>query len=393
MSRVFVSNIPEKFTPQDLQLLLQQANIPCSYPEPLKILKSKRHKADGSSTGRFIVLNFDQDVVANTAIEAINMMVLTVDQKETSIRAAPFIPNFRSYLENPLSNLVIYNIPLELATNDLKDLFNEFGSVLSAMVKKPMNKKDQPATAAPKCAMGYVLFENKEQADAAMESANGKFLGPNQLYIVKYKTLAQRMNENAEVLLLSIPTVFGEAETKEWVAKQVNMSIEEIFAANVNLSPDTRPETFNSNGQRAIFTCKTRQIALEVIDKINALGPIVLEGVKEPVQIKAKLTRGMLAFQRGQEQQQNKEKYADSGKNVQVFGLKSDVTETVVREFFSRYGTIEQLSAPNRTDVEQNIFHYNILFSKPEEAEKAIREAAKDEKSNMPRLSTSELRV
>ncbi|CAL6044359.1 Polyadenylate-binding_protein [Hexamita inflata] len=193
MSRVFVSNIPEKFTPQDLQLLFQQANIPCSYPEPLKILKSKRHKADDSSTGRFIVLNFDQDVVAYTAIDVINMMVLTVDQKETSIRAALFIPNFRSYLENPLSNLVIYNIPLELATNDLKALFSEFGSVICAMVKKPMNKKDQPATA-----VGYVLFENKEQADAAMESANGKFLGPNQLYIVKQSDIQQQLVDDMD---------------------------------------------------------------------------------------------------------------------------------------------------------------------------------------------------
>ncbi|CAL6079156.1 Polyadenylate-binding_protein [Hexamita inflata] len=192
MSRVFISNIPEKFTPQDLQLLFQQANIPCSYPEPLKILKSKRHKADGSSTGRFIVLNFDQDVVAYTAIDAINMMVLTVDQKVSSIRAVPFIPNFRSYLENPLSQLVIYNVPIELGSNDLKDLFSEFGSVLYAMVKRPWSR-DQPATA-----MGYVLFENKEQADTAMESANGRFLGPNQLYIVKQSDIQQQLVDDMD---------------------------------------------------------------------------------------------------------------------------------------------------------------------------------------------------
>jgi hypothetical protein len=51
-------------------------------------------------------------------MEAINLMVVTVgpkdEKKEIHIRAAPFIPNFRAYLENPKSNLVIYNIPAEL---------------------------------------------------------------------------------------------------------------------------------------------------------------------------------------------------------------------------------------------------------------------------------------
>lgn len=39
-------------------------------------MKSKRHFND--STGRFVVLNFDTEVIANTAMEAINLMVVTV---------------------------------------------------------------------------------------------------------------------------------------------------------------------------------------------------------------------------------------------------------------------------------------------------------------------------
>lgn len=82
-------------------------------------MKTKRVSQDGNSTGRFVVLSFDTDVIANTAMEAINLMVVTVggkqdEKKEIHIRAAPFIPNFRQYLENPKSNLVIYNIPAEL---------------------------------------------------------------------------------------------------------------------------------------------------------------------------------------------------------------------------------------------------------------------------------------
>ena len=209
MSRVFVSNIPENFTTNELQLLFQQANIPYSGGE-LKIMKSKRHTQDGQSTGRFVVLNFDSDVIANTAMEAINLMVVTVgpkdDKKEIHIRATPFIPNFRQYLENPKSNLVIYNIPAELNQSDLKELFAEFGKVLSTLVKKPTPQKGAPApNAKAPTGLGYVLFEHEDEAVKAMEQANGKFLGPNQLFIQKYRTLKQRMEDNSEVLVKSLP--------------------------------------------------------------------------------------------------------------------------------------------------------------------------------------------
>lgn len=76
---------------------------------------------------------------------------------------------------------MVYNIPPDLATNDLKELFGEFGKVLSAMVKKPVKEREVKGREAlpPKSGMGYVLFEKKEEAAAAMEAANGKFLGPN----------------------------------------------------------------------------------------------------------------------------------------------------------------------------------------------------------------------
>ena len=137
MSRVFVSNIPEGFTENDFRMLLEQANIPCQTNDQLKIMKSKRHVNDGQSTGRFLILTFDSENLANAAIDAINMMVLTVDKQPTTIRATPFIPNFRQYLENPKSNIVIYNLPVKMSSNDLKDKFAKYGTILSAATTGP----------------------------------------------------------------------------------------------------------------------------------------------------------------------------------------------------------------------------------------------------------------
>ena len=83
------------------------------------------------------MLLFENDSVAAAALDAINSLVLTIDRQDVTLRATIYIPNFRSYLENPVSNLVATNLPLELATSDLKELFSEFGEVLSAQVVKP----------------------------------------------------------------------------------------------------------------------------------------------------------------------------------------------------------------------------------------------------------------
>ncbi|CAL6032490.1 Polyadenylate-binding_protein [Hexamita inflata] len=185
MSQVFVSNIPENFTPQDLFLLLQQSNIQCS-KEFFEIQQSK-HKSDGS-TGRYAILRYDDNKSASIAVEIINRMVLTIKQDEISLRAAPFIKNFHSYLENHIANLIIYNIPYEITVTDFTELFAEFGSVIYAMIKKPIFKINEKVHDLP---VGYIFFETKEQADAAMECVDGKYLGPNQLCIVKMKKQLQ----------------------------------------------------------------------------------------------------------------------------------------------------------------------------------------------------------
>jgi len=84
-----------------------------------------------------------------------------------------------------------------------------------------------PVVPAPaiRNSIGYVLFEKAEDAEKAMEMANGKFLGPNQLYIQKYKTLAARMEDNKEVLIQSLPMSYSPDEVKSFVMTTVNKHI------------------------------------------------------------------------------------------------------------------------------------------------------------------------
>lgn len=51
-----------------------------------------------------------------------------------------------------------------------------------------------------------------------------------------------------------------------------------------------------------------------------------------------------------------------------------------MKAFFERYGTVEEVSMPNRGDVNETLFHVNVLYQTKEQAAKAIAQAVKDEK-------------
>ena len=101
-----------------------------------------------------------------------------------------------------------------------------------------------------------------------------------------------------------------------------------------------------------------------------------------------------MSYLKATEQKESQQKFAQSDRNIQVFGLSTDVTDEQVREFFSRYGEIESMSSPKRGEhVNEAIFHYNILFKTKKAAANAIRNAASDERNAKKRLSRDGLRV
>ena len=77
--RVIVTNIPEKFRANDFKALLEQACIPYQEGDQLRIMRSRYHFDDDWSTGRLAIITFDSEDLASAAVDAINMMALTVD--------------------------------------------------------------------------------------------------------------------------------------------------------------------------------------------------------------------------------------------------------------------------------------------------------------------------
>ena len=70
-----------------------------------------------------------------------------------------------------------------------------------------------------------------------------------------------------------------------------------MFEGIVTLTPDARPLERNSNGQRALFTCKTAEIARKVVDYFSQQ-EVKFDGVTESVKASLKLTKGELEKQK-----------------------------------------------------------------------------------------------
>jgi hypothetical protein len=165
-----------------------------------------------------------------------------------------------------------------------------------------------------------------------------------------------------------------------------------IFAGIVALKADPRQGERNSNGQQAIFTCVDKKVAHDVIDRINAEKHTFPDVTEEGVALE-KLTAGMLAYTKDRNMKENREKYQDSGRNIQVFGIGKEVDREIVERFFAQYGVIKECSKPSRADIDENLFHYNILFETADQARDAISCAAADEKAHTQRLGKNGIRV
>ncbi|CAL6041308.1 Polyadenylate-binding_protein [Hexamita inflata] len=264
MSSVIVSNIPENCTANEVQDIFKIMKIPNISNESFGIQNSKSRNA---SSGRFVVLNFQDKTDANDAIKIINQTPMIFENKQTIIHAAPYVTNLNSLLKTSLANIAVFNLPPEMTTENLKQIFGEFGTIISAVVQKPHQNV--------KYSTGYVLFEKVAQADKAIRCAHKQFIGAYQLYV--HKT-----NNNSQVILSRVPSNFGAAEIENYILSIVDT--EKIPATDIfTYLPKLSQEPLQSKKLQVTFTCKTRQIALKVIELINAC-PININGKQHHVQ-------------------------------------------------------------------------------------------------------------
>ncbi|XP_009786468.1 polyadenylate-binding protein 3-like [Nicotiana sylvestris] len=137
---------------------------------------------NGQSKGYGFV-QFDQDEAAHNAIKRLNGMLINDKQ----VYVGHFIrrqERSQANASDKFTNVYVKDLPETTTDEDLKKLFEKYGTITSAVVMKDKNGKS-------KC-FGFVNYESSDAAVSAVEQLNGSSLKEKVLYVGKAQKKSER---------------------------------------------------------------------------------------------------------------------------------------------------------------------------------------------------------
>ncbi|CAN4116419.1 unnamed protein product [Withania somnifera] len=138
--------------------------------------------SNGHSKGYGFV-QFDQDEAAQKAINRLNGMLINDKQ----VYVGYFIrgqERSRPNASDKFTNVYVKNLPETTNDEDLKKLFEKYGTITSALVMMDTYGKSR--------CFGFVNFETSDAAAAAVEKLNGSSLNEKVLYVGKAQKKSER---------------------------------------------------------------------------------------------------------------------------------------------------------------------------------------------------------
>lgn len=146
---------------------------------------------EGKSRGYGFV-HFETEEAANNAIEKVNGMLLNDKQ----VFVGRFVPRTEREKQmgeraKKFTNVFVKNFGDEIPDDEkLRDMFKEFGEIVSAKVAK-----DDGSDSTKSKGFGFVAFETAEAAEKAVEAMNGKDINGRALYVGRAQKKAERQAE------------------------------------------------------------------------------------------------------------------------------------------------------------------------------------------------------
>lgn len=138
--------------------------------------------SNGQSKGYGFV-QFDQDEAAHNAIKRLNGMLINDKQ----VYVGHFIrrqERSQANASDKFTNVYVKDLPETTTDEDLKKLFEKYGTITSAVVMKDKNGKS-------KC-FGFVNYESSDAAASAVEQLNGSSFKEKVLYVGKAQKKSER---------------------------------------------------------------------------------------------------------------------------------------------------------------------------------------------------------
>lgn len=234
---------------------------------------------------------------------------------------------------------------------------------------------------------GFVHFETEEAANKAVEKVNGKLLKEKKVFVGRFKSRNERIREYGDrakqftnVFLKNIPQDWDETKIKEIASEFGNTLSISIQTSAIKDTDEGAPRQFG------FVSFENHEDAEKCVNELNG---------KEFGDRKLYCGRAQKKAERQAELKNKFEKLKQEriqryqGVNLYVKNLDDSITDDILREHFSQFGTITSAKVQMMTDSEMEKNKKDadgkeivsrskgfgfVCFSSPEEATKAVTE-------------------
>mmetsp|Transcript_18654 Transcript_18654/g.18634 ORF Transcript_18654/g.18634 Transcript_18654/m.18634 type:complete len:553 (+) Transcript_18654:6-1664(+) len=342
-TQIVVSDLPPSVTEADLYQLASQYG-------QVAYIRVLRHIDTKTSLG-VAFINFIDTAAVEKARNEMNGLAF----KGRIIRAMKFNKE-----RDPEANIFIKNIHESVTYKDLESHFKSFGNILSSKISFDENGNSKK--------YGFVQFEKKEAAQAAIANANGSTLKGSELQVAKFIPIGSRMISSNNNLYVR---GFGADMTAERF-HSVFSSFGEI-TSHVILSNRARDGTDRHFG----FVCFANpENATKALETLNGKSE---DGFTWYIAVHMNKKKRLAMLR-----QENAKKQEDwKRRNVYVRGLPLNIDEEKLRKLFAEFGEIESVRIPKveniRYDNAEMIKEFTvkgvayILFAQPQGATRAVQ--------------------
>lgn len=329
----------------------------------------------------YAYVNFQQPADAERAIDTMNFD--DIKGKPIRIMWSQRDPALR---KSGHGNIFIKNLDKSIDNKQLYDTFSAFGNILSCKVcvNKPENEFDAPESKG----YGFVHFETEESAQKAIEKVNGKLLKEKKVYVGRFKSRNERIREYGD-RAKQFTNVFFKNMPADWDEEKIR-EMATGFGPTLSISVQDCSVMQDENGNQKKFgfvSFENHEDAEKCVNELNG---------KEFGDRKLYVSRAQKKAERQAELKNKFEKLKAEriqryqGVNLYVKNLDDSITDDVLREHFSQFGTITSAKVQMMTDSELNQKQKEggdgkelvsrskgfgfVCFSSPEEATKAVTE-------------------
>ncbi|KAK4481126.1 hypothetical protein RD792_012003 [Penstemon davidsonii] len=253
-----------------------------------------------------------------------------------------------------IGNVFVKNLCLSIDSLKLKEMFQNFGNILSCKVVTSDDGKSK--------GYGFVQFQSENSAVAAMEKLNGSTVGGKQMYVGKFVKKSDRVVPSRE-------------------AKYTNLYIKNI---DIDVSEEILKEKFSQYGKIvSLVISKDENGASRGFGFVNLENPDDAKRALEALhgsQLGSKVLYVARAQKRSEREELLRRQFEEKRReqilkyqasNVYVKNIDDNVTEDELREHFSKCGSITSAKLMRDDKGVSKGFGF-VCFSTPEEANKAV---------------------